>query len=347
MSDAAGPRCRLSTFDIPGRPKTGLVRLCDDARGIRMSVIPADGGEIVGIRYRFGSRWREILYRGLDYSPDPPDDWPGRAPLLWPAVGRTFLPEQLVRWRKSGRLPRALQYECGGRVYPIPLHGFARLMPWEIGPCGADADSAWVTCTLASSPVTRKQYPFDFKLTVTHRLLKGAIVSLYEVAAGSNPGAMPFCIGNHIAFRVPFTGKGAYEDCTIRTPGNRRHLLTSIGLLSGRTRRINVTKPVPLNEEIYDDVFVMGYRRRTAWAELCDPNALTVRISQSEKLVGGRFLSRENDLAFVFWGRPEYNHICPEPWMGVPNALNSGKSLLRLPPNRCFRWQMRVAFKAM
>jgi len=345
MSSSGKLRCELGRIALPGHPRAGRVRLRDDKRGIRVSVVPADGGEIAGIRYRIGGRWHELLYRGLDYQTVPPDGWPGRAPMLWPAVGRSFLPEQLARSRQTRRPPRACRYQWGGRVYSIPNHGFARDLCWKLDSCGAGPDSAWVKCTVGTSPETRKKYPFEFRLSVTHRLVKGRIASRYEVTAGPNQEAMPFCIGNHISFRMPFTRKGRYEDCTVRTPGRQLYELDDAGLLSGKTRKMDVSKPVTLGEGMYDDKFLKGYHRRNAWAELVDPNALTVRITQSEKRVRGRFTAEEKDIAFVFWGEPEHNQICPEPWIGFPNALNSGKGLLRLAPHGRFVWEMRIAFK--
>jgi len=342
MSAPSAPRCRSSRIDLPGRRRETVIQLSDDARNIRMGVIPADGGQIATIQYRLRNRWTELLYRGLDYSPPPWPGWPGRAPLLWPTVGRTFLPEQVARSRKSGRMPRACQYRMGGRRYRIPIHGFARYRAWSVVNSGADTDSAWVTCAMQSSPETRLMYPFDFQLQVTHRLNKGRVVSLYEVTAGDNDEPMPFSIGNHIGFRMPLTGKGRYEDCTLRTPGTRRNEVQA-GLITAKSKRLDLSRPTPLGTGIYSDRVVTGYTSRNAWTEITDPNALTLRVSQKERPVGGRRYLTDKDLSFVYWGQPENNQICPEPWIGWPNVLNTRKHGVLLPPNKRFRWEMTVA----
>ena len=323
------------------------MRLCDDARGMRVSVLPAAGAEIASMCVRIGSRQREVLYRALDYESIPPDGWRGRAPLLWPAVGRFYTAEQLANWRATGRRPRGCRYSVRGRDYRMPIHGFARDVEWALDSHGADRDSAWVTCSLKSSARTRRMYPFRFELRVTHALRDGAVTSRYEVTAGANEDDMPFCIGNHISFRLPFTRKGRYEACLLRTPGWKRMHLNEAVLLSGKTSREELSRPVRLGGGIYRDTMISGYRRRSAWVEIVDPESIRMRISQAERRVKGRFTGKERDIAFVFWGKPEFGQLCPEPWMGWPNGLNTGKGLLKLPPGERFVWEMRVAFAGL
>lgn len=37
--------------------------------------------------------------------------------------------------------------------------------------------------------------------------------------------------------------------------------------------------------------------------------------------------------------------ICLEPWLGVPDSLNSGQGLVRLRPGEAFRWTVRVSIR--
>lgn len=348
MAKTPRPRCRSGRIDIPRRPRSRIVWLCDDANGLRVGVVPADGGEVAGIRYRDGRRWHELLYLGLNYDPNPPLGWPGRAPVLWPVVGRTHTQAQIDRFEKTGRSPRTLRYELDGKVYPIDMHGFVRKMPWELTECGADAKRAWAVCHVAATPATRRQYPFDFGIDVEHSVTNGEIRSLYTVRAGANDRPMPFCIGNHIGFNMPFFGKGDYMQCAVKSPGKRRCLLGGPRGLTGKTEPMDLATPVPLGAGVYSDTFVMGYTRRNAWAEVSDPfSGLTVRVSQAERPVKGRYLSKEKDLAYVIWGKPEDNQICPEPWLGAPSAITTGKHLLELAPHGVFKWEMRVAFEPL
>jgi len=338
-----GPRCDITEARLPGMTGVQLVRLRDEDRGIEVSVIPQAGGEIAGLRVKIGKRWRQILHRGLDFESTPPDGWRGRAPLLWPAVGRSFTAEQLEKWRATGRKPQGCRYTLDGRTRPMAIHGFARDTAWDLSGIGCNRTSARVKCGLVSSGRTRRSYPFAFEVSVTHRVENGEILSRYEVTAGGNTRPMPFCIGNHISFRLPFTGKGRFGDCAIRTPASRELLLDELSLLSGRSRPVALSRPVPLAGGEFLNAVLGGYRRNAAWTELIDPNSLTIRISQKEQPAGSKHLAAERDIFFVFWGTPEYGYFCPEPWIGRPNALNTGRGLIKLPPGERFVWEMRIA----
>ena len=338
-------RCEIGKLNMGNARKAQVVHLSDEAHGVRISVVPGAGGEMASLRCKTGNRWRELLYRALDYRSTPPDGWDGRAPLLWPAVGRSFTAEQIARWRKTGRKPGGCRAAPGGRVRAFPIHGFARHSAWTLDSCGSDDRSAQATCSLRSSPKTRKLYPFDFDLHVTYRLARARITCRYEVIAGANACPMPFAIGNHISFRVPLGGRGRYEDCVIRTPARRKYLLTELGLLSGRTKRVALSRPANLTEAIYGDTFLGGYTRRNGWVELCDPAGITLRVSHAETPVRGNLLAREQDMHFVFWGNRACGYFCPEPWIGAPNALNTGRGLVMLPPGQTFVWEMRLALK--
>ena len=333
------PKCELDTLDLPAKRAATLVWLTDKETGIRIAVLPAAGGEIASFQARLGGKWREILYRALDYRSAPPDGWDGRAPLLWPAVGRSFTDEQIAKWKRTGEKPTPCRYSLGGKSYNIPSHGFARNLPWELGAFGHGADSAWVICSLTTSAATRKMYPFDFALSVRYTLARGSITLRYEATAGDNPRPMPFAIGNHISFRMPFTGKGRFEDCSLRTPACRMLLQNEFRLLSGRSARVNLARPTPLSRSEFLDAVLGGYLRNGAWLELADPASLTLRVSHEEKSPGGKFFARERDLSFVFWGTPLYRYFCPEPWIGLPNALNTGRGV-GLPAGETFAWEI-------
>lgn len=339
-------KCALAEFALPGRPRATLVRMTDPATGMECCVIPAAGAEIAGLSLHLGGRRQEILYRAFAYRRTPPDGWDGRAPLLWPAVGRTNTAAQLARAAGTGRRPRSYKYEINGRTLPMGMHGFARAMAWELADHGVRAPGAFCTCTLRSNDRTRRMYPFDFHLSATHTLGRGCVVSTYVVTAdAANAGPMPFAIGNHIGFALPFGKHGAFDACTVKTPGNRQIFLDRLALPSRKSVRKDLSRPVPLASGIWADTFLGGYTRRTAWVELADPESVTLRISHAERPVKGNYLSREEDLHFVFWGSPEIGYFCPEPWLGKPNALNTGVGCVKLAPGEKFIWEMKLRVK--
>lgn len=128
---------------------------------------------------------RELLWNG------DPAFWTGRAPLLFPIVGR--LPgDQLVH---------------KGVAYPMSQHGFARRR--EFVRTAASASSA--SFMLQADEETRKQYPFDFTLAVTYTLIEA---TLTIEAVVTNPGdePLPASFGFHPAFRWPLPYGGTKSE---------------------------------------------------------------------------------------------------------------------------------------
>lgn len=218
--------------------------------------------------------------------------------------------------------------------------------PWTLDAHGADDTTAWVTCRLADSPQTRQSYPFGFHCAVTYELTEHNLVFRYELEAGDNERSMPFGIGNHIGFNLPFTGAGSFEDCTIRTPGHKKYTLTPLVILSGRSEPLDFRKPVSMRDRPYDNNVVGGYMNDNAWAELSDPASFKVRISQRETSVSQKRISKNTDILFVLWGDSKSKYFCPEPWLGWPNSLNSGRGLLKLAPRQRFGWEVRLTIRS-
>ena len=50
----------------------------------------------------------------------------------------------------------------GGAAYPMEVHGFADLLPWQV----KKADDEAIELTLAPNGLTKFVYPFDFLLTM-------------------------------------------------------------------------------------------------------------------------------------------------------------------------------------
>jgi galactose mutarotase-like enzyme len=337
MSDRV--TCRPDRVPFAGKPRAELWRLEDARHGLRIAVLPEDGGEIVSWQVRLGTRWHEVLYRALDFTSTPPDGWDGRAPLLWPCAGRSFTPARLAAWRRTGRKPRRNSYLTGGREFAIPGHGFARRAPWALEEYGYGAGEAWLKLLLRSDPATRALYPFDFTASVLYTLAGGAVKLRYEITAGDNPRPMPFTLGNHISFNLPFTGRGKFEDCSIRSSADVILRQNPLCLLSGEREPVDLSRPQPLSRVELCDTAFGGLRHGRAWFELRDPRAFTLRVTHAESTPGRR-LAADANLLFVTWGTPLHRYFCPEPWIGLPNGLNDPRGRVDLPPGRRFAWDI-------
>ncbi|MFK8250715.1 aldose 1-epimerase family protein [Ancylobacter terrae] len=144
--------------------------------------VSAQGAELVRLRDREG---RDLLWNG------DPAFWNRRAPLLFPIVGR--LPGD------------ALLHEGG--TYPMTQHGFARDSVFEVFSTAEDR----ATFVLRASEASRRQYPFDFELSVTYAL---AGTTLTITADVRNPGTrvLPASFGFHPAFLWPLPYGGTRAD---------------------------------------------------------------------------------------------------------------------------------------
>jgi galactose mutarotase-like enzyme len=145
--------------------------------GDQLRLVPERGGLVVG--------WRcdgeERLYFDAERFADPSKSVRGGIPVLFPVCGN--LPgNQLV-------LPQG--------SYPMPQHGFARNLPWQLE--ALDSGDG-IRLSLSDSADTRAVYPFSFRLSLDYRLEAGALAiqALVEHQPGSPAGgAMPFALGLH------------------------------------------------------------------------------------------------------------------------------------------------------
>ena len=116
-------------------------------------IAPRRGGEMVGLSYRRDGQPVELLYRSMDFCTH--EGWGGKAPILWPATGRNV--------NKSA--PNGQGWIWQGQHLPMPIHGFARDLPWRVVERGA----SWVTLERQDTASTRKSCLFGFTFRVNHR----------------------------------------------------------------------------------------------------------------------------------------------------------------------------------
>lgn len=218
-----------------------------------------------------------------------PAVWSGRAPLLFPIVGRL-----------AGDRVRA-----GEAAVSLPQHGFARRLGFEVVRAEADA----VVLALGDNAQTRAAYPFRFRLEVTHRIADARIET---VATVRNPGRgpLPFQFGFHPGLRWPLPWGGAREEHAIRFEAEEPGPVlrpTADGLIDPTPR------PSPVAGRVLalsDDLFAEG--------------ALVFRSLRSRRLdygvPGGRRIAVdfEGTPDLGLWTKPGARapYLCIEPWHG-------------------------------
>lgn len=268
------------------------------------------GAELWSLR---DARGRDFLWDG------DPAWWAGRAPLLFPIVGR--VPGD--------------RFTDQGRTFELARHGFARRRRFEV----VRQAPALARFRLSADAQTRAVYPFDFVLEAEFAA-RGAELRTTVSVTNRGPAAMPATFGFHPAFRWPAPDAGERGEHAIvfaqDEPGPLRRL-DAAGLL--RTERL----PTP----------IAGRRLALDDAQFVE-DAMIFDSPRSRSLsYGGQggpslTLSWTGMSHLGIWTKPGAPYLCIEPWHGMsapadaPSALMDRPDLLHLAPGASAEFSMTV-----
>jgi len=246
--------------------------------------------------------------------------WTGRAPLLFPVVGKS--PDGAVT--------------IEGRRYPMQPHGFARRSNFEIAVEKADR----ATLMLKASEATRASFPFNFLLSVSYTVDGPSLLTTVEVA-NLDTRVMPFGFGFHPAFVWPLPGgEGKRHFLRLTTAGEPRfQQLNADGLILG-------------------DAHASPFRKgeMTLDPGLFGNDALIFPFGVGSGVVFGAeggasvALSWSNLPNFAVWTKPGAPYLCLEPWHGMSARVGAGDemtarpSTVSLPASETVRFELRTTF---
>lgn len=227
-----------------------------------------------------------------------PEVWNRHAPILFPFVGKV-----------AGGA-----YRIGEKEYSMKTqHGFARDMEFE---CVEETETS-VTHRLVATEETKKNYPFDFELLVTHSLdsANPRLLHIDWEVRNCGENLMYFSLGGHPAFTLPVKESSEREAYYLKFTGNDH--LTYIGA-NPETGLAAVDKVKTLDMEdgyvkYFDDIYdtlIFDYK-----------NIETVSIARPDKTPYVTLDCREFPFLGV-WTKTTGNFICLEPWIG--RADNDG-----------------------
>lgn len=217
--------------------------------------------------------------------------WGGRAPNLFPFVGRLYGGEYLYQ----------------GKPYPMKCHGFLgkqELTPGEVLPDRC-------VLRLADSPETREIYPFRFLLELEY-WLEGRSLQIRFRAENRGEDTMYCGFGGHPGFNVPLEPGLRFEDYEMRFPTACEPGLVefSPGVLTLGTRPypLKEGRILPLERELFcfDAVVLTGCPREVTLGSQKGSHGVTLRFP---------------DMPYVgFWQMPGKNapFVCIEPWSLCP-----------------------------
>jgi len=240
---------------------------------------------------------REWLWQG------DPAWWSGRAPLLFPVVGRS--PGGRVRWQ--------------GRSFEMPPHGVARQSRFAV----RVAEERRALFELADDTTTRTHYPFAFRLTVDYRLAPESLTMIVRVENPARDTVLPTGIGFHPGFAWPLVEGHPKRAHVVRfeheEPAAIRRIDNSgLALPHGLPTPVR-GRTLALADELFIDDAVIFDRlaSRRLWYGV--PGMLGLRVDFADCPHLG------------VWMKPGAPYLCLEPWQGFAPDIGDDGDLMRRP----------------
>ena len=249
---------------------------------------------------------REYMWQG------DPTVWNGRSPILFPIVGRL----------------KNDSFSYDDKIYALPKHGFARRNAFEV--ISAEADRA--VFMLTDTDVTRRVYPFSFRLTAEYTL-SGKTVTVTNTVHNSGAEIMYFSFGAHPAFNihvgdsVKFSEKEMLHLC----------LLNDYGLVTGETVYAENTNEIVIDAHIFDkDALFFANPKNTS---------AKIVTKEGEEILE---MSYGNVPFLGLWAKPNAPYICIEPWHGICDSdtvsgrIEEKPHILALVPEKDFVFRYTI-----
>lgn len=250
----------------------------------RLSVtIAAHGAELSSIYDKANDR--ELVWQA------DPAFWNRHAPVLFPNVGKYY----------GGH------FTYNGTDYPMGQHGFARYTEFEQAASGEN----FVTYRLCADEESKKVYPFDFVLEITHRLNGNRLTVEWNVKNTDNK-EMYFTIGGHPAFNVNVLPDTDFEDYSlVFKEGTEKLSYVLLDAESGtaigdKVYELELTdSKYALKKDMFDKDALVFDGGQIEWAALALPDGKPYIALESKGFPN-----------FGIWSKPGAPYVCLEPWCG-------------------------------
>ena len=270
----------------------------------------------------YGAELQSIMYDGTEYLwQGDPAFWGGRAPILFPIVGKL----------KGG----AMLYD--DRKFVMKNHGVCRDIEFKMIEKTDDS----VSFFLCDNKLTKEVYPFDFELVVTYKIVGCTLTTQLKV---TNKYAAPifFSIGGHPAFNCPLVSGEVFEDYEIvlnkeEIQGTR--LFDQDGVICNKTAPFfNHSREIPMDYTHYRQFGTLVFKNL---------NSTEATLISKKSGVGVK-LGFDGFQYFAVWTKPDAPFICLEPWHGICDSSFytsnfSGKTgTIELAPNNEFNCEFTI-----
>ena len=210
--------------------------------------------------------------------------WKFHTPILFPHCGRVV----------DGKL------EAKGKVYESGIHGFARDMELE----------------LCSCPETLARFPYEFRLVSTFTLENDTLHHSLTVE-NLDSDKLPFGIGYHPGFTVPFDDKHVATDYELRFSETESPLCLNC-LPTGLVQKDQYFLATNTNTLAIDENLFANDSH-------CMVNLKSATLGIYEKGTGRAVVCNIAEFPYVLlWSKPGMpQFVCIEPWHSLPSAEGS------------------------
>lgn len=254
--------------------------LRDTETGSSVVVCPDRGGSVISFKVHD----RDVLWLDNGIFEDPTQNVQGGIPVLFPIC--SVLPEN--------------SYNIDSTMYHLPLHGFARSLPWRFVRSATTSKEASITLASNSNNLTKALYPFDYEYQLTYCLSEGVLLTKVEIWNQSNR-RMPVHYGFH-----PFLNVSTKDDSLILSTNATEYYDLGDAQVHPFTGRMD------LNEDHNGKLF----HNVDSFSVIDPKDRCKISIWGSEEF-----------RTYLLWSG-DGKRYCIEPWTADINAMNTGENLI-------------------
>lgn len=265
------------------------------------SFAPQHGGMMTSLIMQAPEGARELLYFAPEFDFENYHHMNGGAPFCFPICGRLV----------------DNNYVYQDRVYPMKIHGFAYLMPWEV----FDQQNNAVSFRLTENEISLAQYPFQFEVILTYIITDDNELVCRQSYKNTGDAPMPYYAGFHPYLHLPFP-----KDQIIINFHAQKRLQYNENLTDviGKAPLFKTPTNLILSE-LNESLHLLGKDKKIT---LTFPDNSFIEIETQG-------IEDKNLFAYLqLYHRIQEPFLCIEPWMSFPNAMNHATGVRWLAPGQ-------------
>lgn len=224
-----------------------------------------------------------------------PEIWGFHAPILFPHAGKVVGGKILAK----------------GKEFDAPQHGFARNMEHDFVEQSPDT----IVMELCANGETLEKFPFEFRLVSTFTLENDTLHHTLTVE-NLDEEDLPFGIGYHPGFAIPFDDKHTATDYELRFSEMESPICINNlphGLMHGNIYYLGSNiQTIPIDDRLFgnDSHCMVGLKSQT--------------LGLYERGTGRGVVCDISEFPYtLLWSKPGMPHfVCIEPWHSLPSPEN-------------------------